>query len=43
MVVDLLVQQWSPDAFAQSLATWLHLSLSRDQTKRAGHFRRDEE
>jgi hypothetical protein len=43
LVVDLLVQQWSSDAFAQSIATWLRLSLSLDQTERAGHFHRDEE
>jgi hypothetical protein len=43
VVMDLLEQQWSPDAFALSIATWMRVSVSLDQTKGAGHFRRDEE
>jgi hypothetical protein len=33
----------APVAFAQSIATWMRVSVSSDQTKEAGHFRRDEE
>jgi hypothetical protein len=36
--MDFLVRQRAPVAYAQLIATWLHSSLSLDQTGGAGHI-----